>query len=269
MKKLFSILLCFISLSVFADPLKIIVGYKPGSATDITARVYAKALDQAGIPNVVLNFPGAESIIAAKKMVDDDNAILVVPAAVLFSELTMKGDFDFTTELSPLIALDVTEFIGVTTGDDDIRTLLRKDINVCAGNTQTFLKTRQIAEFYGAKWNIVLMQSNAEAFMSLKRGDTSLCFVNVSPTDSTYGANIVSKTGSGLEEFFKNPANSFYSWRGAMVSHRMPAERRAELVSALRKIQQSDDFVVHPIVKKNGPSWFVKQINSDRASLKK
>ncbi len=62
-----------------AGPVKIIVGFTPGNASDVTARVYAEELTrQYGTPFVVENRPGAGGTLAVESFVraNDDHTLL-------------------------------------------------------------------------------------------------------------------------------------------------------------------------------------------------
>ena len=87
-KKLFLLLTCFlISVSVCADPYKTIpknvqflIPYGPGGIADIQFRHFEKFLSTKGITLVGVYRPGANSIIAAKELIDSpkDGSVLMI-----------------------------------------------------------------------------------------------------------------------------------------------------------------------------------------------
>src|SRR4051794_6902206 len=79
-----------------SQPARIIVGFTPGSTTDVLARLIAQWLtERLGRPFLVENRPGAGSKLATETVVqarpDGDTLLLVVPANVINASLAEKA----------------------------------------------------------------------------------------------------------------------------------------------------------------------------------
>jgi tripartite-type tricarboxylate transporter receptor subunit TctC len=87
-------------------PVKIVVGFPPGSAADVIARVVAPKLGEGlGQPAVVENRPGAGSNIAAEAVVRspaDGYTLFLGSAANTINASLFKMGFDFSTDLAPI-----------------------------------------------------------------------------------------------------------------------------------------------------------------------
>jgi len=89
-----------------AKPVRIVVGFAPGGATDISARAIAQKLtDKLGGSFIVDNRPGAAGNIAADivaKSAPDGYTILMANATIAIPSLYAKLPFDVTKDLAPL-----------------------------------------------------------------------------------------------------------------------------------------------------------------------
>ena len=87
-------------------PVKIVVGFPPGSAADVIARVFAPKLGEGlGQPAVVENRPGAGSNIAAEAVVRspaDGYTLFLGSTANTINASLFKMGFDFSTDLAPI-----------------------------------------------------------------------------------------------------------------------------------------------------------------------
>jgi len=89
-----------------AKAVRIVVGFAPGGATDISARAIAQKLaDKLGGSFIVDNRPGAAGNIAAEivaKSAPDGYTILMANATIAIPSLYAKLPFDVTRDLAPL-----------------------------------------------------------------------------------------------------------------------------------------------------------------------
>jgi tripartite-type tricarboxylate transporter receptor subunit TctC len=87
-------------------PVRIVVGFAPGGATDIAARAVAQKLtERMGGSFIVDNRPGASGNIAADivaKSVPDGYTMLMANATIAIPSLYAKLPFDVTRDLAPL-----------------------------------------------------------------------------------------------------------------------------------------------------------------------
>jgi tripartite-type tricarboxylate transporter receptor subunit TctC len=91
-------------------PVKLVVGFPPGSAADIVARIVAARMGEGlGQPVVVENRPGAGSNIAAEAVVrapaDGYTLLLGTIANTINSSLSKNLSFDFARDLAPVATL--------------------------------------------------------------------------------------------------------------------------------------------------------------------
>jgi len=116
MNKLIAIALCMLALLPGAAsaqgaypnrPVKIVVGFPPGSSADVTARILARKLsDSLGQQVLVENRPGAGSNIAAESVVrspaDGYTLLLGTVANTINASMAKNLSFNFATDLAPI-----------------------------------------------------------------------------------------------------------------------------------------------------------------------
>ena len=109
-------------------PIRAIVPYSPGSATDIIPRtIFAKVQEQLGQPIIVENRPGASSTIgtaAVAKAEPDGYTILVASSAYTIVPLTVANiPYDALRDLSAVIPLANMANVLVISPDKGIKTV--------------------------------------------------------------------------------------------------------------------------------------------------
>jgi tripartite-type tricarboxylate transporter receptor subunit TctC len=93
-----------------ARPVRIIVGFAPGGATDISARLIGQSLsERLGQPSIIENRPGAGSNIATEAVVrapaDGYTLLLVAPANAINATLYDKLNYNFIRDIAPVASI--------------------------------------------------------------------------------------------------------------------------------------------------------------------
>jgi tripartite-type tricarboxylate transporter receptor subunit TctC len=101
-----------------ARPVRIIVGFAAGGATDIIARLVAQSLsERIGGPFAVENRPGASSIVAtelvARAPADGYTLLLIGPPAAINVTLYDNLKFNFVSDIAPVAAIVRAPFVVV------------------------------------------------------------------------------------------------------------------------------------------------------------
>src|ERR1700716_506446 len=94
-----------------AQPIKVIVGFGPGSAADILARLVGKQMEVSlGQPVVVENRPGNSSMIAAETVARapaDGYTLVIATIANTLNPAETKSNFNLGKELAPIALLGI------------------------------------------------------------------------------------------------------------------------------------------------------------------
>jgi tripartite-type tricarboxylate transporter receptor subunit TctC len=92
-------------------PIKIVIGFGPGSAADILARILGKQMEaNLGQPIVVENRPGNSSMIAADSVTrasPDGYTLFMATIANTLNPLETKASFNLARDLAPIVLLGV------------------------------------------------------------------------------------------------------------------------------------------------------------------
>jgi tripartite-type tricarboxylate transporter receptor subunit TctC len=101
-----------------ARPVRLLVGYPPGGASDIIARLMGQWLsERLGRPFIVENRPGAASNIAtetvARSPADGYTLLLVVPPHAINATLYDKLNYNFIRDIAPVAGIILTPNVMV------------------------------------------------------------------------------------------------------------------------------------------------------------
>jgi tripartite-type tricarboxylate transporter receptor subunit TctC len=92
-----------------ARPIKVLIGFGPGSAADILARLVGKQMEASlGQPIVVENRPGNSSMIAAEAVARapaDGYTLFMATIANTLNPAETKSSFDLARDLAPIVLL--------------------------------------------------------------------------------------------------------------------------------------------------------------------
>ena len=92
-----------------AQPIKVVIGFGPGSAADVLARVVGKQMESSlGQPIVVENRPGNSSMIAAEAVMRapaDGYTLFVATIANTLNPAETKSSFNLANDFSPIVLL--------------------------------------------------------------------------------------------------------------------------------------------------------------------
>lgn len=190
-------LLAPISASAQAWPTKlvrIVVAYPPGGATDLQARlVAAKLTERWGVPVIVENKPGANTVIAtdavAKAAPDGHTVLLTAMPFALNPMLIAKLPYNTATDLVPVTLLAtipnvLVVYPGLPVDSlDDLIKLARAEPGklsfASTGQaTSTHLSGELFAKMAGIQLNHIPYKGSASAQLDLIAGRVSMMFDN-------------------------------------------------------------------------------------------
>ncbi len=192
-------------LSAFAQypdrPVKIVVPYQAGGATDLIARLVAQKLaEELKQSFIVENRPGAGGMIgvtAVARAAPDGYTILVdAPGIVLNPSLYRNVSYD-PKDLQPVAQLMTSPFVIVANPSVPIRSVneiadyARKNaskFNVATAGNSTLLAGQMFRLLTNAEFTFVPYNGAAPASMSVVSGDTQLMFSDM----TSFGQNISS-----------------------------------------------------------------------------
>lgn len=177
-------------------PIRIVVGFPPGGANDILARLLAAKMQEAwGQPGVVENRPGANSIIAAEfvaKSTPDGHTLLVNSTGgmtvnpVLYPKLPFNTERDFLP-ISLLVRTPMILVANPSLAAANVRELIVLSkanpgkVNYSAGSTSFVLAGELFNEMAGTSLVGVPFKGSAQSTNAVLSGTTELSMVDLPP----------------------------------------------------------------------------------------
>lgn len=175
-------------------PVKLLVGFPPGSAADVVARIVAPKLgDGLGQPVLVENRPGAGSNIGAEAVVRspaDGYTLLLGTVANTINASLFKMGFDFSTDLAPIALIAEAPGILVShpSGPGSVRDLIAAAKERPGQIFYASSASGTIAHLWGELFNLmagvklthVPYKGSAPAAMDLLAGRVTLQFTPAS-----------------------------------------------------------------------------------------
>ena len=179
-----------------SKPLRLVVGFPPGGANDILARlVGAKLQEQWGQPVVIDNKPGANAIIATEfvaRAAPDGYTLLVGASGAMafnpglyaklpydpvrdFEPVTMLGSFPLVLAVSPSLPAqsvkELVQLVAATPGK----------YNYSAGSTPFQLAMELFKLRTGVALNHIAYKGSAQAVGAVLTNDVQMTFVDAPP----------------------------------------------------------------------------------------
>ena len=179
-----------------SKPLRLVVGFPPGGANDILARlVGAKLQEQWGQPAVIDNKPGANAIIATEfvaRSAPDGYTLLVGASGAMafnpglyaklpydpvrdFEPVTMLGSFPLVLAVSPSLPAqsvkELVQLVAATPGK----------YNYSAGSTPFQLAMELFKLRTGVALNHIAYKGSAQAVGAVLTNDVQMTFVDAPP----------------------------------------------------------------------------------------
>ena len=176
-------------------PVKWVVGYPPGGATDIIARLIGQRLhEKLGEPFVIENKPGAGNNIATDSVVnaepDGYTLLLVNPAKYINTSLYANLKFNFPSDIAPVASFNRVPNVMTVNKDVPAKTVAEfieyvkanpGKVNLASsGNgTSVHLSGEMFMAMSGAKMTHVPYRGAAPALTDLIGGQVQVIFDNM------------------------------------------------------------------------------------------
>src|SRR6195952_3664046 len=252
-----------------ARPVKIVVGFGPGSAADLTARVVAQRLSKTmGQQFIVENKPGGGSTVAAEQVArgakDGYTLFMGTVANVINGVLDPKLPFDFAKDFAPIVYTTSSPNILVvhpSTGVKDVKGLIAllkaKPEQIFYGSSGVGTSPHLSGELFnmmaGTKMVHVPYSGSAQAVTDLLAGRTQVMFSPASTvlqyvesgqlvalassesTRATAAPNLPTVAEAGLPGFDTSV------WFGVVGPTGMPPEIVARLSAAINEALDNDE----------------------------
>jgi len=176
-------------------PIKWVVGYPPGGATDIIARLIGQRLhEKLGQPVVIENKPGAGNNIATESVInaepDGYTVLLVNPANYINTSLYSNLKFNFPRDIAPVASFNRVPNVMTVNKDVPAKTVAEfieyvkanpGKVNLASsGNgTSVHLSGEMFMAMSGAKMTHVPYRGAAPALTDLIGGQVQVIFDNM------------------------------------------------------------------------------------------
>jgi tripartite-type tricarboxylate transporter receptor subunit TctC len=279
-----------------ARPVRIIVGFIPGSSADITARVLGQRMGQIlGQQFVVENKPGAGSSLAAEFVArapkDSYTLFLGSSANITNAAINPNLSFDLVKDFAPIALVTTAAVILVvhpSTGVNSVQELIAlaksKPGEVLYASTGVGTAPHLSGELFAMRGGVKLVhvpyQGSPQAVTDLLAGRTSMMFSPASAVVSqvetgklkalasaaakrpSIAPNLPTMAEAGMPDFDTS------IWFGLMAPAGTPREIVDKLAHAAREALQSEDVLsaLHPQgfdALSGGPEDFSKTIQSE------
>lgn len=176
-------------------PVRFVVGYPPGGATDILARLIGQRLsEKLGQQFIVENKPGAGNNIGTESVInaepDGYTVLLVNPANYINASLYPKLSFNFVRDIAPVAAFHRTANVMTVNKDITAKTVAEfiayvkanpGKVNLASsGNgTSVHLSGEMFMMMSGAKMQHIPYRGAAPAITDMMGGQVQLIFDNM------------------------------------------------------------------------------------------
>jgi tripartite-type tricarboxylate transporter receptor subunit TctC len=179
-----------------AKPIRIIVGYSPGGANDILARlVGSKMSENWGQPVVVENHPGAQSIIAAElvaKAAPDGYTLLMgASGPIVFNTATYaKLPYNSLTSFAPVSIIGSFPLILLVGAEQPVRSLAEliafakahpDKANYSASAASFQLATELFKQKTGTEFLYIPYKGSADSINAVLGGEVTMTLVDSGP----------------------------------------------------------------------------------------
>ena len=184
-----------------ARPIKILIGFGPGSAADILARMVGKEMEASLVqPIVVENRPGNSSMIAAEavaRATPDGYTLFMATIANTLNPIETKSSFNLAQDLAPIALLGVVPNVLVahpSVSANNLQELIAlaksKPETLTFGSSGYATASYMAAELFNAKAgtniaSVPYQGGSSQALADLLSGRITLMF-SVAPTLAPY-----------------------------------------------------------------------------------
>ena len=178
-------------------PVRLIVGYPPGSTADILARLVSQSLtERLGQPIVIENRPGAASTIATEAVVraaPDGHTLLFITSPNLLHDYLYKNlSFNFMRDIAPVAGIGHGPFVMLVNPSVPVHTVAEfiayakanpGRLNMASGGnaTTTHVAGELFKMMAGVDMLHVPYRGEPPALTDLIAGQVQMMFVNVPP----------------------------------------------------------------------------------------